>query len=136
LPRRGRSLQQPRFTAAGIVRIEGTGGSRHARFVTDCPWSRTTAGTSTESRASRSSRILILRRRSCASEPYTVPTDERFDEIPGKARLELVKRVRACLEKLADPQGRALLEAIRGAFPAEAGLVGECEAGMKAISGG
>ncbi len=69
-------------------------------------------------------------------EPYTVPTDERFDEIPGKARLELVKRVRACLEKLADPQGRALLESIRGAYPAEAALVQECEAGMKAISGG
>ena len=44
--------------------------------------------------------------------------------------------MRACLEKLADPQGRALLEAIRGAYPTEAGLVGECEAGMKAIGGG
>jgi hypothetical protein len=69
-------------------------------------------------------------------EPYTVPTDERFDEIPGKARLKLVRRVRACLEKLGDPQGRALLEAIRGAYPAEKALVGECEAGIKAIGGG
>jgi len=69
-------------------------------------------------------------------EPYTVPTDERFDEIPGKARLELVKRVRACLEKLADPQGRALLEAIRGAYPKEEALVRECEAGIRAIGGG
>jgi hypothetical protein len=69
-------------------------------------------------------------------EPYTVPTDDRFDEIPWKARLKLARRVRACLEKLADPQGRALLEAMRGAYPAEAPLVKECDEGMKKLGGG
>ena len=47
-----------------------------------------------------------------------------------------MKRVRACLEKLSDPQGRALLEAIRGAYPKEEALVRECEAGIQAIGGG
>jgi hypothetical protein len=69
-------------------------------------------------------------------EPYRVPTDDRFDEVPRKARLALVRRLRACLEKLADPQGCAILAAIRGACPGEAPLVRECEAGIEKLGGG
>ena len=58
------------------------------------------------------------------------------DEIPGKARLKRVKRVRACVEKLADAQGCALFEAIRAAYPNEAARVRECDEGMKKLGGG
>lgn len=68
-------------------------------------------------------------------EPYSIPTDERFDEIPGAARASLVKRLRACFEKLADPQGRALLQSIRAAWPTEADVVRECDAGIKSLGG-
>ncbi len=67
--------------------------------------------------------------------PYRIETDERFDEIPGAARLKLVKRLRAALETLADPRGRALLQSIRAAWPAEAALARECDAGLSKLGG-
>jgi pimeloyl-ACP methyl ester carboxylesterase len=67
--------------------------------------------------------------------PYRIPTDERFDEIPWKARLELVKRLRACLETLADPHGAELLRSIKSAWPSESALAKECDAGVAKLGG-
>ncbi|MBM4014000.1 MAG: hypothetical protein FJ293_03420 [Planctomycetes bacterium] len=61
--------------------------------------------------------------------PYRIPTDERFDEIPGAARLALVRKLRACLVALASRDGAALLEATAAAWPDEAALVKECREG-------
>jgi HEAT repeat protein len=69
-------------------------------------------------------------------DPYTVPTDSRSDDVPPAARLRLAKALRAGLEALADPQGRALLESIRDAWPKEAKLVSECNAGIEKLGGG
>lgn len=67
---------------------------------------------------------------------YQIPADERFDEIPGGARLALLRRLRACLETLAAGEGAALLTAIAAAWPEEAALVRECTEGATKLRGG
>ena len=62
--------------------------------------------------------------------PYTVPIDDRFVTIPPRARLTLMKSLRACLVKLKDPRGKALLASIKAAWAKEAAIVQEAEAGI------
>lgn len=73
-------------------------------------------------------------------QTYQIPTDERFDEIPGAARLALLRRLRGCLETLATAEhaaaGAALLDSIAAAWPDEAGLVRECREGATKLRGG
>ena len=66
--------------------------------------------------------------------PYEVPADDRFDEVPGAARLALTKRLRACVESLGDPNGRVLLEVIKASWPKEAPLVRECDEGIAKLT--
>jgi hypothetical protein len=68
--------------------------------------------------------------------PYRVPADERFDEIPGAARLALVRKLRACLAALEAADGASLLETIAAAWPDEAPLVTECREGAAALRRG
>jgi hypothetical protein len=67
--------------------------------------------------------------------PYTVPVDNRFTAIPPRARLTLMKALRACLAKLKDPRGKTLLAAIKTAWSREGALVQEADAGLAEIGG-
>jgi hypothetical protein len=62
-----------------------------------------------------------------------VPVDSRFTAIPPQARLDLVRRLRACLGKLSYARGKALLEAFKGTWKDEPLLVEECERGIAEI---
>jgi len=65
--------------------------------------------------------------------PYAVPVDSRFTQIPPRARLALMKSLAACLAKLKDPRGKALLESAKAAWGKESALVGEADAAIKEI---
>jgi dienelactone hydrolase len=65
--------------------------------------------------------------------PYTVPIDERFVEIPPRARLTLVSALHKCLVALKDPRGKALLASIKAAWSKEPRLVAEADAGINEI---
>ena len=58
--------------------------------------------------------------------PYRVPIDERFTEIPPRARLDLVRRLRACFDKLSVLRAKAILAPVAAAWKAEAELVRVC----------
>jgi len=62
--------------------------------------------------------------------PYVVPIDERFVEIPPRARLTLVTALHKCLVALKDPRGKALLASIKTAWAKEPRLVAEADAGI------
>ncbi len=62
--------------------------------------------------------------------PYAVPIDERFVEIPPRARRELMERMAACLVALKDPRGKALLEAAKAPWKREAPLVAAADAAI------
>ncbi len=65
--------------------------------------------------------------------PYTVPVDSRFTEIPPRARRTLMKSLAACLVKLKDPRGKALLEAAKSAWAKESDLVADADAAIAAL---
>lgn len=54
---------------------------------------------------------------------YRIPVDERFVQIPPRARLELAVKVRAALEKAGSPRTAEILAAIRKAWANEGPLV-------------
>jgi hypothetical protein len=62
--------------------------------------------------------------------PYVVPIDERFVEIPPRARLTLVAALHKCFVALKDPRGKALLASIKTAWAKEPRLVAEADAGI------
>jgi hypothetical protein len=62
--------------------------------------------------------------------PYDVPIDERFVEIPPRARLTLVTALHKCLVALKDPRGKALLASVKTAWAKEPRLVAEADAGI------
>jgi hypothetical protein len=64
---------------------------------------------------------------------YAVPIDDRFVAIPPRARLTLMTHLAACLGKLKDPRGKALLEAAKAAWSKEPALVEQADAGIAAI---
>ena len=67
--------------------------------------------------------------------PYQVPIDERFVEIPPRARRDLVHHLRKAFVALKAPRGKELLAAIKAAWPKEAPLVAECDAGIAELGG-
>jgi hypothetical protein len=57
------------------------------------------------------------------AKPYNVPIDDRFVEIPPRARRVLMERLAACLVALKDPRGKALLETAKAPWTKESPLV-------------
>jgi hypothetical protein len=57
------------------------------------------------------------------AKPYNVPIDDRFVEIPPRARRELMQHLAACLVALKDPRGKALLTAAKAPWTKETPLV-------------
>jgi dienelactone hydrolase len=69
----------------------------------------------------------VVNRVFAPAKPYTVPVDDRFTQIPPRARRELMTALADCLVKLKDARGKALLTAATAAWKAEAALVGIAE---------
>lgn len=65
--------------------------------------------------------------------PYSVPVDERFVDIPPRARLHLMDALAACLVALADPRGKDLLAAAKAAWLSEARLVAAADAAIERL---
>jgi hypothetical protein len=73
----------------------------------------------------------IVQRVFAPAKSYTVPIDDRFVEIPPRARLHLMKSLRACLVALKDPRGKALLAAAKAPWAKEQpALAAEADAGI------
>ncbi len=66
---------------------------------------------------------------------YTVlgEDDPRFKDHPSKARLELMRRIAACLVKYGDPAGAALLERAKERWSREPRLIGAIDEGLAAL---
>jgi acetyl esterase/lipase len=62
--------------------------------------------------------------------PYAVPIDDRFTEIPPRARRELMERLAACLVALKDPRGKSLLTTAKTPWAKEAPLVAAADAAI------
>jgi hypothetical protein len=60
--------------------------------------------------------------------------DYRFTQIPPRARGLLARSLAACLVKLADPRGKAILASVRDAWKQEPGVVGPCEEAISSLS--
>lgn len=67
------------------------------------------------------------------AKPYNVPIDDRFVEIPPRARRELMQHLAACLVALKDPRGKALLTAAKTPWTKEAPLVAAADEGIAKI---
>lgn len=72
----------------------------------------------------------IVQRVYAPKTPYAVPIDDRFVEIPPRARRELMERMAACLVALKDPRGKTLLEAAKAPWKKEAPLVAAADAAI------
>jgi pimeloyl-ACP methyl ester carboxylesterase len=64
---------------------------------------------------------------------YTVPVDYRFTQIPPRARLNLVQRLRAAFVALRVPRAKDVLAAVKAAWAKEPAIVAECEGGAAEI---
>jgi hypothetical protein len=62
--------------------------------------------------------------------PYVDTADERFVEIPPRARRNLMERMAACLVALKDPRGKALLATAKAPWPKESSLVAAADAAI------